>query len=269
MKLLIGAAVARCAASAIFGHHEPWAQAGLGAVIVAGIVTAFPIIRMPAPGMPWNEAWALMRRRKFLVPFLATVSVILALALFTNADRVIAQGEFDMANATNFGYINLTSLTITRRPDCSGARCFGARCRCSLFFTRNGLPFPAPRTRRCDFFWIYLGALLGGTFLLAFLAPVLSWLFTGNPFGVGRFIPGFIGGMLMMGLVQGMAVFALASRRYLECFTLGGCSIAYTILLSLFGHEPQLMTSCIFGGGTISLMIVLLLGVTRYARSHP
>jgi hypothetical protein len=267
--LLVGAAAARFLASAVLGHYGPWAQSGLGAVIVAGIVTAIPAIQARAPGMSRTEAWTFARGWKFLVPFLATVSVMLALALFTNADRVVAQAEFGTVIAVNLGYVNLAFFDDYQAAGLLGRALLWGTLPLLLVFHAQRAPLPHTTRGSLRFFWIYLGALFGGAFLLAFFAPVLSDLFSGDPNGATRFIPGFVGGMLMMGLVQGMAIFSLASRRYPECFVLGGCSIAYTILLFLFGREPQLMTSCIFGGGMISLMVVLLLGVVRYARSHP
>ena len=102
--------------------------------------------------------------------------------------------------------------------------------------------------------------------LLVAAAPLANVVFTGNP---AAFLPGFAGAVFMLGLLQGAGVFALASRRWAECFVLGACSIAYTIFLFYGGYQPALLTSCMFGGSLISLMLVLFVGVIRYARSHP
>jgi len=71
-----------------------------------------------------------------------------------------------------------------------------------------------------------------------------------------------------MGLLQGIGIFALASRRYPECFALGGSSLGY-ILLLYFQGRPELILSCIFVGGLVSLMFVLFIGIVRWGRLQP
>ena len=41
--------------------------------------------------------------------------------------------------------------------------------------------------------------------------------------------------MVPLGLLQALGIFALASRRYPECFVLGACSIGYALILFFFG----------------------------------
>ena len=69
--------------------------------------------------------------------------------------------------------------------------------------------------------------------------------------------------------LQALGVFSLASRRYHECFVLGGCGVGYTLLLYLAGRQPQLMPAYMFGGGLVSLMVVLFVGVVRWGRKQP
>jgi hypothetical protein len=75
--------------------------------------------------------------------------------------------------------------------------------------------------------------------------------------------------MVPLGLLQALGVFSLASRRYHECFVLGGCGVAYTLVLLFFGRRPELMPPYMFGGGLVSLMVVLFVGIVRWGRKQP
>ena len=83
------------------------------------------------------------------------------------------------------------------------------------------------------------------------------------------FVPSFAAVMVPLGLLQALGMFSLASRRHPECFVLGGCSIGYALLLYLTGRQPQLMPAYMFGGGLVSLMVVLFVGVVRWGRKQP
>ena len=120
------------------------------------------------------------------------------------------------------------------------------------------------------FFWIYAGALLLGAILVACLAQPLSQLFCGDNFqSTAVFVPSFALAMIPLGLLQAMGFFALASRRYPECFVMGGCALGYVLLLFLVGRQPQLMPAYMFGGGLVSLMLLLFVGVVRWGRKQP
>jgi hypothetical protein len=75
--------------------------------------------------------------------------------------------------------------------------------------------------------------------------------------------------MVLLGLLQALGIFSLASRRYHECFVLGGCGVGYTLLLYLAGRQPLLMPAYMFGGGLVSLTLVLFVGIVRWGRKQP
>jgi hypothetical protein len=137
-----------------------------------------------------------------------------------------------------------------------------------LFAQRAPLARTTPAS--LTFFWIYLGALLGGALLLGCLAKPLSAIFCGTDFQLTAFfVPSFAAVMIALGLLQGLGIFSLASRRYPECFVLGVFSVGYTLLLYFTGRQPQLMPVYMFGGGLVSLMAVLFVGVVRWGRKQP
>jgi hypothetical protein len=267
----ISAAVLRLIVSAWAGAKWPTAESGLGALVLGFLLAGLPALRDQSGGPSLADAWKVLRPT--LVPGLATISVALALALFTNADRIAAQGTFGSAKI----YIQ---MNFGRSPDFIDHVLFddyqaagmlarwllwGLLPLLALLYTqRTALRGTTHGSLR--WFWIYLGALVAGVVLLILAAPLANLIFTGDP---AVFVPGFAGAVFMLGLLQGIAVFALSSRRWIECFLLGALSLVYTGFLFYAGHQPQIMTSCMFGGALISLMLVLLVGVVRYARSHP
>jgi hypothetical protein len=262
--LIIAGAAVRLAGSALAGHDQPVAESGLGPVILAGTLLALPALQdyhLPSLGV---EGRAVLR--KLLLPLLATASVVLALLLFSNAHRIVAQRNFGAPDPLNLGYVNRSGFDDFQVAGLIAQRILGLTLLLLVvFWTKRSV---LNRTTRASlrWFWIYLGALVTGVVLLVVAAPLANAIFTGNP---AVFLPDFAGAVFVLGLLQGVAVFALASRRWIECFLLGALSLAYTGFLGYAGSQPQLMTSCMFGGALISLMLVLFVGVVRYARSHP
>ena len=127
------------------------------------------------------------------------------------------------------------------------------------------------RTTRASlrWFWIYLGALVAGRRAARSLAAPLAEraLHRESRAVPARHSPRPCSSL---GLLQGLGIFALASRRYAECFAPRRVRHRlHRSFLFFAGRQPQLMTTCMFGGALISLMLVLFVGVVRYARSHP
>jgi hypothetical protein len=281
----LGAAVLRLMVSAWGGANWPTAESAVGAFLLAALLAGLPALRdppgEPAPA-PIAAAWKILRPA--LVPCLAAISVAGALALFTNADRIAAQvnlGTADSGNIVNLPAGAEASFVDYSRFDAYQTAGLCARGLLWLLLPLLGLFYRAraasPRTTYASlrWFWIYLGALFLGAVFLVIGAPVVNALFPPHDppaekiDPTGLLLTGFTGAFFLLGLVQAIAVFALASRRYVECFTLAACSVAYTVFLFDAGHQPQIMTSVMAGGALMSLALVLFVGVVRYARSHP
>jgi hypothetical protein len=54
-----------------------------------------------------------------------------------------------------------------------------------------------------------------------------------------------------------------------ECYLIGALGVIYTIVVEIVGDRPQTMLAYMFGAAMIALMMVLLVGVSRYARKSP
>ena len=272
--LLAAAALARVLAGAGLARQEPWAESGLAAFLLAGFITLTPALRSRESDATrlWKACQAVWSHldRDFLLDAGATFSVLLALFLFSSADRIVAQSWFGVATNNNMGLVNWVQFDAYQTAGLLGRGIlWGTQpLLWILLAERSRLHRTTPAS--LTFFWIYLGALLAGAILLGCLAQPLSLLFCGPNFQpTAHFIPTFAAVMVPLGLLQALGIFSLASRRYHECFVLGGCAVGYALLLELAGRQPQLMPAYMFGGGLVSLMIVLFVGVVRWGRKQP
>jgi len=272
--LLIASALARVLAGAGLAWTEPWAESGLAAFLIAGFITLVPALRSRESDMVlrWRAcqtAWSHLNR-DFLLCFASTCSVLLALHLFINADRIVAQSWFGAPTNNNMGMVDWNKFDAYQAAGLlARGLLWGTQPLLWILFAQR---FPLDRTRAASltFFWIYLGALFLGAVALGCLAQPLSWLFSGAQFqSTALFVPSLAAVMIPLGLLQGLGIFSLASRRHPECFVLGGCSLGYTLLLYFAGRQPLLMPVYMFGGGLVSLMIVLFVGVVRWGRKQP
>ena len=268
--LLVSAALTRVILGAGLAWKEPVAEAGLAAFLLAGFITLTPVLRQPEIEMATMEEWRSMWNRDFLIYLGATLSVVLGLFLFSSADRIIAQSWFGRSDDNNLGLVHWTVCDDYQTAGLLGrGLLWGTQpLLLVLFMQRSRLNRTSPVSLK--FFWIYLGALWGGAVLLALLGHPLTWLFSGtNSPDTYRLIPAFALAMALLGLLQGLGVFALASRRYPECFVLGGSSIAYTLVLYFVGRQPVLMLTYMFGGGLVALLLLLFVGIVRWGRKQP
>ncbi len=281
--LIIGvtAAVLRLVVSAWAAADWPMAESGLAAFLLAGLVAGLPALRdQTAPGA-LRGGWKILRPA--LLPTMAASSLGFALALFTNADRIAAQltlGTADPDRVANAGS-NADPLVFVDYRLFDDYQAAGLVARgllwallplLGLFYVQRAR---LPRTSYASlrWFWIYLGALLLGALCLVVGGPVANAVFDSHretsSGGPGALLPSFAGAFLVLGLVQAVGVFSLASKRHVECFLLAACSVGYTALLFNTGRHESLLTGVMAGGALISLALVLLVGVVRYARSHP
>ncbi len=241
----------------------PWAEGAVGSVLVAAAITGWPSLRRyPLPSTREGLAWVGQLR----IPLAATASALLAVMLFANAHRIAAQPNLGVPGPDSLGYVDRDRFDDFQVAGLLARGVLFAPLPLLFLFRthRGGLPNTTRASLR--WFWIYLGALVGGVVLLVVAAPLANVIFGGNP---ATFLPTFAAPVVLLGVLQGIAFYAIAARRWSECFVLGGLSLAYTGFLFYGGSQPVLMTTCMFGGALISLTVILLFGVVRYARTHP
>jgi len=271
-SLLLASAVARVLIGVGTAGAHPWAETGLAAFLVAGFITLVPALREQGTATATERLQALRTALDFdfLLYTGATFSVLLAIFLFINADRIVAQAWFGTRTSNNIGYVNWTRFDAYQTAGLLGRSIlWGTQPLLFVLFTHRSR-LNRTTAASLTFFWLYLGALFSGAVTLWLLARPLCQLFCGNDFeSTASFIPIFTLTMIPLGFLQGLAIFALASRRYHECFVLGGSGVAYTLLLYLVGRRPELMPAYMFGGGLVILMLALFVGVVRWGRKQP
>jgi hypothetical protein len=269
-RLFVAATLARVILGAGLAWKEPAAEAALAAFLFAGFIMLIPVLRQKEFELAAMREWRIMLNRDFLVYLGAAFSVVLALFLFSNADRIIAQSWFARSDNNNLGFIDWSICDDYQTAGLLGrALLWGAQPLLLVLLARRArVNRTTPESLK--FFWIYLGVLWGGAVLLAVLGYPLTWLFCGTDSpGTYRLIPAFALAMSLLGLLQGLGMFVLASRRYPECFVLGGSSIAYTLALYFTGRQPVLMLTYMFGAGLVALLLLLFVGIVRWGRKQP
>jgi hypothetical protein len=269
--LLALAVLARVLLALGLGSQEPWAESGLAVFLLAGFILLIPILRQPSTEFPLRiKTCRSILDRDFLLYLGATISVFLALFLFSSADRIVAQSWFGVATDNNMGLVDWAKFDAYQTAGLLGrGLLWGTQPLLWILFAQRSLQ---DRTRAASltFFWIYLGALVLGAILLIILANPLSWIFCGPNFAATAFfVPRFACAMVPLGILQALGIFSLASRRYPECFVLGACSVGYAFLLYFVGRQPELMPAYMFGGGLVAMMAVLFVGVVRWGRKQP
>lgn len=270
--LRVLSALARALAGAAIAWGKPWAESGLAALFLAEMITFCPVLRQScaSPFLRLKEALPPLGDRHFLAYLGATFSVLLALCLFANADRIAAQHWFGTVTSDNFGLVDWEQFDAYQTAGLFGrAVLWGTQPFLWILFAQRSR-VKKTTAASLTYFWIYLGALFCGVVLISQGDTFLAWLFCGtDTSSTVDMIPNFAAAMVPLGLAQGVGVFALASQRYPECYTLGGCSLGYALLLYLAGRQPQLLTAYMFAGGLVTLMIVLFVGVVRWGRKQP
>jgi hypothetical protein len=268
--LVMAAALARVALGVGLTRYAPLAAAALTAVLLAGLITLAPALRQAETKMDLRlKACAAAWDRDFLLYVGATLSVLLSLFLFSSADRLVAQSWFGVPH-NNIGYVDLDMFDSYHTAGLLGrGLLWGAQPLLWMLFAQRSR-LKRTTLASLTYLWIYIGALLVGAILLELLRYPLSRLFCGEQYDTTDLqIPNFVLAMIPLGLLQAVGVFSLASRRYPECFLLGGSGVAYLLLLYFVGRRPELMPAYMFAGGLVALMAVLFVGIVRWGRKQP
>ena len=269
--LLVGAAVARLVLGITMSWYERWAEAALVAFLFAGLITLAPALRSTETSLAERfKALKTVLDGAFLIDPGAIFRVLLGIYLFTNGDRIVAQSWFGTAADNNIGYVDWPMFDAYQTAGLLGRSIlWGTQPLLLMLFIRRAR-VDRTTASSLDWFWLYLGALVTGVTLVNLFHVPLSRLFCGaDYFRTAHLVPVFTITMIPLGLLQGIGMFSLASRRYPECFVFGVCSIGYAVVLYLAGRNPQIMPAYMFGGSLVSLMAVLFVGVVRWGRKQP
>jgi hypothetical protein len=272
-RLVLAAALVRLALGAGLTAYEPVAEVALVVYLAAGFITLAPALRpRDIPFAARVKAGVAALDRDFLRFAAATLSVLGGIYLFTNADRIAVLNWVSAPRTPGegggyAGAVNPSTLDAYQAAGLLGrGLLWGTQPLLWLLYAqRSPLAKTTPAALRP--LWIYLAVLIGGAIVLSVLSrewtlgKALPFLL---PFG-----PTFAVVMVPLGVLQAFGIFSLASRRYPECFTLGGCGVVYALVLAFFGHRPEIMLPYMFGLALVAVMTVLFVGVVRWGRRQP
>ena len=269
--LLVSAGLVRLALGGWVTVYQPSAEAALAAYVAGGFILLAPALRPRE--VTFTERFRVLAAaldRTFLRHAGATLCVLGGLYLFTNADRITAlDWRFVKVNGQAMPDAPLRHVLDVYQATGLLARglLWGTQPLLWVMYMERSV-LEKTRASSLRFFWIYLGALLAGVFALGALAHFGAFDGVLGPIA-GSLGPTFAAAMIPLGLLQGLGIFALASRRLPECYLIGALGVIYTIVVEIVGDRPQTMLAYMFGAAVIALMVVLLVGVSRYARKSP
>jgi len=266
--MLVGAALVRVASGAWLAGFEPWAETGLAASVFAGFVTLLPTLTQAETGAGLRfKAMRTLLDVDFLRYFAATFSVLLGIFLFTSGDRLVGQSWFGVVTNLNLGFVDWRAFDAYQTAGLLGrALVWGTQPLLWLLLAHRSAQ-NRTTLASLSWFWIYLGALVGGSILLLMFKEPLSALFCGKDFTrTAQFVPSFAVTMVPLGLLQGLGVFVLASRRLIECHVFGGLGVAYALMLYLVARQAEMMPVYMLGGSFVAMTVLLGVGIARWGR---
>jgi hypothetical protein len=269
--LLVAAGLVRLALGGWVTVYQPSAEAALAAYVAGGFILLAPALRPRE--VTFAERFRVLAGvmdKAFLRHAGATLCVLVGLYLFANADRITALNwRFTKVNGIARPDAQLRHILDVYQATGLLARglLWGTQPLLWVMYMERSV-LEKTRLSSLRFFWIYLGALLAGVFALGALAHYGALL---GPLGpiAGSLGPTFAAAMIPLGLLQGLGIFALASRRLPECYLIGALGVLYMVVVEILGDRPQTILAFMFGASVIALMMVLLVGVIRYARKTP
>jgi hypothetical protein len=269
--LAVTGCLARLALGGWITAYQPSAEAALAAFVAGGFITLAPALRSRDVTLATRlRVGAAALDTSFLRFVAATLSVLLGIYLFTNADRIVALSWLNI----HVGETTLPSVPAAHFFDVYQATgllarglLWGTQPLLWIFYSYRAVTLKTT-VNSLFYFWIYLLTLLAGSFALGVVTHFGALDGVLGPMAT-RIGPTLAAVMIPLGLLQGLGIFALASQRYLECHLIGALGILYTVALKIVGSQPQTMLTYMFGASMVALMMVLLVGVIRYARKSP
>ena len=254
--LLIMAGVVRLAAGTIIVKFYPWAEAGIYATILSGIVLASVVALSPHHGTEARLRQSLFDR-DLIIYGLAAFAVSFATFVFLQGDQVIAQRHFSGDELGRYSGAGLLGRAIV----------WASLPVLIVYFTRRSGHDPAHKSPD-HLLWAYLALVGIGAILLILLKVPLLYLLLGTHDDpeLAAMTTQFALTMVPIGILQAMGYHYLASRRIPECLVFGGCGLVYLVLLAVYGRTSTLMLDWMAGAASASIVV---LGAMALARRTP
>ena len=248
--LMISATLVRVGTGAIAVSFYPWAEAGISASVLSGLVLA-----SIAVFSPHHAAAASLRRvllqRDWLIYGIASLAVAFGAFVFLQGDQIIAQRHFPGEQLGRYSGAGLLGRSVV----------WASLPVLTVYFTRRSGHLEA-QASPVRLLGVYVGMIFAGALGIIVLRVFILQLLLGTQDAeLAARTAQFALAMVPIGILQGMGCHYLAARRFAECLAFGFCGVAYIIALTLFGQTPGLMLETMGIGASVS---VVLLGAVSW-----
>ena len=244
--LMISAAVVRLSTGEIFVRLWPWAETGLFATMLSGLVLSTVVIISPHKAAS-AIVRSFLRDRKLMIYGLAALSVSFGTLAFLQGDQIIAQRHFSGETLGRYSGAGLLGRAIV----------WVGLPVLTVYFTRRSGRHPNHRSP-VILIWVYLGLIIiGSLFLIMFRIQLLSLLLGVHDSELATMASQFALVMIPIGILQALGFHFLAARQILACLLFGTLGILYLIALTWWGTTPSLILETM---GITAALATLLLG---------
>jgi len=252
-SLLILAGVVRLVAGAIIVKLYPWAEAGIFACILSGLVLAFVVAVNPHHGTAARLRQTLFDR-DLIIYGMAAFAVSFATFVFLQGDQIIAQRHFPGVELGRYSGAGLLGRAIV----------WASLPVLIVYFTRRSGHDPAHRSPS-HLLWAYLALIgTGAVFLIVLKVPLLFLLLgTHDDPGLSAMTTQFALTMVPIGILQALGYHYLAARKIPECLVFGVCGLAYLVVIAVYGRTPSLMLGWMAEAAVASIVVLGLLALVR------
>ena len=253
--LLVATAFLRFAAGAVAVSYYPWAEAGIGASILSGVVLASIAVFSPHHATAASLR-QVMLQRDWLIYGGAALAVAFGTLVFLQGDQIIAQRHFPGEQLGRYTGAGLLGRTVV----------WASLPVLTVYFTRRS-GHHAALVSPVRLLVVYLGMLIAGAIGIFIVRAPLLQLFLGvHDADLSSMTARFAFAMVPIGILQAMGYHYLAARRLTECIAFAGCAIAYLTALSTFGQTPVLMLNTMTDCASTSIVLLGLITLARRFR---
>jgi O-antigen/teichoic acid export membrane protein len=253
--LIIGAAFLRFGAGALAVALYPWAEAGIAATILSGVILASLAVFSPHHTTVANLR-QIMFQRDWILYGIAAMAIAFGSLVFLQSDQILAQRHFPSEQLGRYTGAGLLGRTVV----------WAGLPILTVYFTRRS-GHHAAQASPTPLIGIYLAMIAcGAVGILVIRVPLLQ-LFLGvhgsDLAELSATTAHFAVAMIPIGVLQVMGCHFLATRRLPECLAFAACAIGYLIALSLLGQTPPLMLQVMTEGAAISVLLLGLVSLLR------
>jgi O-antigen/teichoic acid export membrane protein len=250
--LMISATLVRLIAGTVAVSFYPWAEAGITASVLSGLVLASIAVFSPHHAVAASLRKVLLQR-DWLVYGVASLAVTFGAFVFLQGDQIMAQRHFPGEDLGRYSGAGLLGRAIV----------WASLPVLTVYFTRRSGHHPEQASPTV-LLGIYLGMIGAGALGILLLRVFFLQIFLGvQDAGLAQMTAQFVLAMVPIGILQAMGCHYLAARRFPECLAFGGCGLAYLIALSVVGRTPAHMLNAMAIGATASVVVLGVMSIAR------